>query len=648
MRADSHFDQSPNAPGSVSRPEAPPPGGRRLAKLSLAALGVVYGDIGTSPLYAVRECFFGAGNVTVTPVTVLGVLSLIFWALVLVISVKYLLVVMRADNNGEGGILALLASLDLWHKPRRRATRIVIVLGMFGAALLYADGMLTPAISVLSAMEGLEVAAPSAAHAVLPGTVLILLLLFWAQRKGTARIGGAFGPIVIVWFAVIGTLGLRGIMEAPRILGAINPSHALRFFIDMPTVAVLVLGGVYLVVTGGEALYADMGHFGKRPIRLAWFVVVLPGLLLNYFGQGAYILVHPAQAHHPFYNLVPHWGVYPMIALATVVTVIASQAVISGTFSLTRQAIQLGQSPPLTVIQTSSEEYGQIYVPAVNKALAIATLSLVIAFGSSSGVAGAYGVALSATMVITTVLIFFAMRDTWHWPSPLSFAVAGGFLSVDAVFFAANIVKIREGGWVPLVVGIGVLILMSTWRRGRELLFRQVGRRSIPIETLVASLRREPPVRVPGTAVFLTGPGENVPASLLHHLKLNRALHEKVILVTAVTRDIPSVPAADRLAVREFGCGFFRMFVYYGFMQGPNIPVAIKLCADQGIIPRLDADTAVYYAARASLILRPERASMALWRKRLFSTMARNSQRAIEYFRLPVGRSVELGIHVEI
>lgn len=629
------------------RPAAEPTG-RRLAKLSVAALGVVYGDIGTSPLYAVRECFYGGGNVPITVTSVLGVLSMIFWALMVVISIKYLLVVMRADNNGEGGILALLAFMDPWRKPRPRGAGILIVLGVFGAALLYADGMLTPAISVLSAVEGLEVATPAASHFVLPATVLILLLLFWGQHKGTARIGRAFGPIVIVWFAVIGALGLYSIAQTPRILSAVNPWFALRFLIDTPTVAVLVLGGVYLVVTGGEALYADLGHFGSRPIRLSWFTVVLPGLFLNYFGQGAYILAHPEKSHHPFYNLVPHWGVYPMIVLATIVTVIASQAVISGAFSLMRQAIQLGQSPPLAVVQTSPEEYGQIYVPGVNWALAVATISLVIGFGSSSGVAGAYGVALSATMVITTVLLFFVMRDRWRWPKLLSYAVAGGFLSVDLVFFGANIVKIRAGGWVPLVVGTGVLVMMATWRRGRELLSAKIRERSMTLDALLDNFRAEPPVRIPGTAVFLTSTGENVPGGLLHHLKLNKMLHERVVLVTAVTDDVPRVPAAKRLEVTGLGCGLFRVFVHYGFMQSPNLAVAIKLCGERGLVPDLDPETAVYFTSRAAIHISPARGTMQLWRKHLYAFMTRNAQRPVEYFNLPVGRSVELGVQIEL
>ena len=620
----------------------------RTARLGLAALGIVFGDIGTSPLYAVRQCFFGSTPLPVTSLSVLGVLSLIFWSLVLVISVKYLLLVMRADNRGEGGILALLALLDPWGRSRRRGPLVLIVLGVFGAALLYGDGMLTPAISVLSAVEGLEVAAPATAHLVIPTTLIILVALFSFQKRGTAHIGAIFGPVMLLWFLVIGLLGLLAVVRQPAVLAAVDPMAAVSFFAQDPGFAFVILGGVFLVVTGGEALYADMGHFGPVPIRLAWFALVLPALVLNYFGQGAYILGHAGQAGHPFYNLVPSWAVYPMIALATVVTVIASQAVIAGTFSLTRQAIQLGQSPRLTVVQTSPDEIGQIYVPGVNWALLIATAALVIGFGSSSHLAAAYGIAVSATMVITTVLAFFIMRDKWGWPRPLVWAVAAFFLAFDLSFLGANLFKVADGGWVPLVVGAGALLLMTTWRRGRALLAERVQARSMPIDVFLSSIKGRGPQRIEGTAVFLTSPGDTVPGGLLHHIKLNTVLHEQVILLTAITEEVPRVPAANRFEVTALDSGFYRVVAHFGFMQSPNLSVAMKLLRDRGLVPTPDFDTVVYYADRVTLLPNARAGGMPIWRKRLFAFMTHNSQRAVEYYRLPPGSSVELGIQVEL
>lgn len=625
------------------------PQGGRLFKLSLAALGVVYGDIGTSPLYAVHECFFGSEPLAVTPAHVLGVLSLIFWALILVISIKYLLVVMRADNNGEGGILALLALLDPWHSRRRKTlSAILILLGIFGAALLLGDGMITPAISVLSAIEGMKVAAPAMAPAVVPLTVAILAGLFWFQKRGTQRIGSVFGPIMVLWFLVIGLLGLTSIVENPGVLAAVNPLEAMRLLVGEPRVGFLVLGGVFLVVTGGEALYADMGHFGPRPIRLAWFSLVLPCLLLNYFGQGAFILHHNPSVVHPFYNLVPSWGVYPMIGLSTVVTVIASQAVISGTFSLARQAMQLNQSPPLTVVQTSPEEIGQIYVPLMNRILMVGTLGLVIGFGSSSALAAAYGVAVSATMVITTGLAYFVMRERWRWPLWVAAPLCVLFLSADLVFFSANLSKVAEGGWFPLTVAALALLLMTTWARGRTLLQRAMSERAMDIATLLESLKLDPPRRVPGWAVFLTPPGERVSGGLLHHLKLNKALHEKVILATVIAEEVPRIPAAQRLEVTAMECGFWRVHIHYGFMQSPNVPVALMLAVERNLIPDLNPEDVAYYIGHATLIPGREKTGMPRWRKVLYAFMARNSQRAVEYYNLPPGHSVELGLQVEL
>ena len=647
---------SGSIPGQNTASEAgdhpdPPGNGSSMPKLTLAALGVVYGDIGTSPLYAVRDCFFGANPVAVTPADMLGVLSLIFWSLVLVISVKYLLVVMRADNNGEGGILALLALIDPWRHGlkylKRPMSKALILLGIFGAALLFGDGMLTPAISVLSAVEGLQIAAPHLGHLVIPITIAILILLFLFQKRGTAKVGSLFGPIIIVWFVVLAALGIASISANPQVLKAVNPWLAVSLFLRTPQDAFLVLGGVFLVVTGGEALYADMGHFGSRPIRLAWFGLVLPALVLNYFGQGAYILAHPVDAVHPFYNLVPGWGVYPMIALATVVTVIASQAVISGTFSLTRQAIQLHQSPPLRVVQTSPEEIGQIYVPFMNWLLFTGTVALVIGFGTSADLASAYGVAVSTTMVITTMLAYFIMRDHWHWSRPLRWTVTAAFLVSDLAFFGANLSKIVEGGWFPLAVGGIALLLMLTWDSGNRLYHSRISQRYMSIEDFITSLKLDMPQRIPGTAVFLTG-SDLVPGGLLHHLKLNQVLHEQVLLLTVVTEDIPRVAANNRLEVKALPCGFYRVYVRYGFMQNPNIPVALKLCDEQKLIPDLEPDMVTYYADRATLVVTDDASVMRPWRKRLYCFMVRNSQRVMDFYDLPSGRSVELGIQVEI
>jgi KUP system potassium uptake protein len=616
-----------------------------LAGLSLAALGIVYGDIGSSPLYALRQCFFAEAQLGVRPDTVLGVLSLVFWALIVVISIKYLGLVMRADNRGEGGILAMLALLDPRGKSSRRPLPVLLLLGVFGAALLYGDGMITPAISVLSAVEGLKVAAPALHDLVLPLTIVVLVALFAVQRRGSGRIGRWFGPVMLLWFALLAVLGLRGILIDPSVLRAIDPSYAWRFFAMQPWVAYLVLGSVFLVVTGGEALYADMGHFGRRPIRLAWFGVVLPGLVLNYFGQGAMVLAHPEAAGHPFYSLVPSWGVYPMVGLATLVTVIASQAVIAGAFSLTRQAMQLGQCPPVNIVQTSSDEIGQIYVPVVNWGLFLATIALVLGFGSSTNLAAAYGIAISATMVITTLLIARVMRRRWHWPPIAVAAFVAVFLPIDLAFLSANLLKVGDGGWVPLAVGGVVVVLMLSWRYGRQQVHARTSDVAMPIEVFLQSLTYEPPTRVRGTAVFLTTPDSRVSNGLLHHLKLNQVLHERVLLLTVLTEDVPRVPAAERLSVTELGHGFYRVYVSYGFMQSPNLAVALKFLEDLGSVPGLEDETTTFYADRTYLVVA---GGSGRWGLRLYRFMARNSLGAVDYYRLPPGRSVELGIQVEL
>lgn len=621
-------------------------GVRRLLMLSMGALGIVYGDIGTSPLYALRACFFGANPIPVTHENVLGVLSLIFWSLLLVISVKYLLFVMRAHNRGEGGILALLALLEPWRRQRKRSGVVLLLLAIFGAALLYGDGMITPAISVLSAVEGLKVAAPGLEPYVIPLTLLVLIGLFSFQKRGTASVASIFGPVMLVWFFILGALGLNAILDHPLVLAAFNPWHAVAFFIHNGLTGFMVLGGVFLVVTGGEALYADMGHFSSSSIKLGWFAVVLPGLLLNYFGQGAEILLHPEAAHHPFYYLVPDWGVYPMVALATLVTVIASQAVISGAFSLTNQAVQLGYSPPVKIVQTSSEERGQIYIASVNWGLMVMTLAMVLGFGSSANLAAAYGMAVSTTMVITSVLAFLVARTLWRWPLPLAGGAVGLLLVIDLAFWGANLVKLPDGGWLPLLVAMVALFLMATWRRGRALVQVRIRERSVPLAQVLRNLHQFELVRIPGSAVFLTGGRHRAPGAFLHHLKINQVLHEMVIFLTVVTDEVPRVPASERLEVESMGGGFYRVVVHYGFMQTPNVPVAIRLCHDLGLIRGFEPDGTAYYLGHARLIPSTE-PGMKLWRKRLYSFMARNALQADAFYQLPPGQAVELGVQIE-
>ncbi len=615
--------------------------------LAVGALGIVFGDIGTSPLYALRACFSGSSMLPVNHENVLGVLSLIFWSLILVISVKYLLFVMRADNRGEGGILSLLALLRPWRRAQARGGWLILLMGLLGAALLYGDGMLTPAISVLSAVEGLEVATPSLETFVVPLTILILVALFAFQKSGTAGVAAVFGPVVVIWFVVIGALGVNAIIDHPAVLGAVDPVHAVSLFLRNGEIGFFVLGGVFLVVTGGEALYADMGHFSRRSITVAWFAVVLPGLLLNYFGQGAEILLHPEAVRHPFYFLVPGWGVYPMILLATVVTVIASQAIISGAFSLTRQAVLLGYAPPLNIIQTSSEERGQIYIPSVNWVLLVATVLVVLGFESSSHLAAAYGMAVSTTMVITTILAFFVAWRVWRWAGMFAAAVAVPLLLMDLGFWGANLMKIFEGGWVPLAMGVAIMFVMMTWYRGRELVRARVRQRSVPLDRVLENLTTYGLTRVPGVAIFLSGGRQRAPGALLHQLKINRVLHEMVIFLTVVTDQVPRVSAGERLDVEDLGNGFVRVVVHYGFMQTPNVPVAVRFCHERGLVPGLDdVESANYFLGHARLVPTPG-SGMQLWRKRLYRFMAHNAINAEAFYQLPPTRTVELGVQIE-
>jgi KUP system potassium uptake protein len=626
-----------------------PATGSALAKLALGALGVVYGDIGTSPLYALKECFTGHHGIPATPANVLGVLSLVFWAMTFVVTFKYLSFVMRADNRGEGGILALLALLGK-HETRRRGRQTLIILGLFGAALLYGDGVITPAISVLGAVEGLTVAAPGLGHWVMPVTVGILVLLFLIQKRGTAVVGAVFGPVMLVWFVCIAILGVRGILFDASVLQAILPTHAVAFFFRNAWQGFLVLGSVVLVITGGEALYADMGHFGRRPIRVAWFAVAMPALVLNYMGQGAMLLHEPEAARNPFYLLVPGWALYPMIAIATASAIVASQALISGAFSLTRQAVQLGYSPRVTIRHTSSTEIGQIYLPEVNALLGVATIALVLGFKTSSNVAAAYGIAVTGTMAITALLFHRVVRDLWHWPRWRAWPLTILFLLVDLPFFAANLIKVEEGGWFPLAAAAFVFTLLSTWKRGREALSEMMRGAGLPLDVFLDDIARRKPQRVPGTAVFMTGNTGTVPPVLLHHLKHNKILHERVVLTSIMSEEIPSIRDAERVSVKELGSGFYQVIARYGFMETPDVPGMLASLPTRKVDgPRIELKPmeTTYYLGRETL-LPTGPSKMSRWRKRLFIVMSRNAQTASAFFGLPPNRVVEMGAQIQL
>ena len=621
-------------------------GGRYLVTLALTALGVVYGDIGTSPLYAIRESFYGTHGIAVTHGNVLGVLSLVFWALVIVVTIKYHIVIIRADNKGEGGVLALMALVNGSRLARGLSPRrIMIVLGIFGSALLYADGGLTPAISVLSAVEGLEIATPALATWVIPVTLVILVGLFLLQSRGTARIGAVFGPVMLVWFLTLGVLGVSEIGRQPGVLAAASPYYAVRFFAENVSRGFVVLGAVFLVVTGGEALYADLGHFGHRAIQHAWFGIALPCLLLNYFGQGALLLKDPAAAVNPFYHLAPSWALYPLIALATAATIIASQAVISGAFSLTRQAVQLGYSPRLRIEHTSSREIGQIYVPTVNWALMLLTCALVLGFRTSSNIAGAYGVALSTLMLITTLMFYVMSREVWRWGFARAAIVAGLFLCVDLPFFAANMLKIRYGGWVPLVIAAAIFVLMTTWKRGREILGKRMQEKTVALKMLLADLAAEPPLRVPGTAVFMYGTTDGTPPALVHNLTHNKVLHERVVFLTMVTHDVPHVPPAERVTVKAIGKGFYSVIARYGFMDDPDIEDVLAACQMKSLDIPIAGTT--FFLGRETLVA-SDRPGMPQWREQLFAFMSRNALRATAFFKIPADQVFEVGAQVEL
>jgi len=634
--------------GLLTRQGMPRTSAGQFERLGLGALGVVFGDIGTSPLYALKTCFGGQHAVAPTEGNIRGVLSLVFWAITFVVSLKYLAFVMRADHRGEGGMFTLLALLG----ERRRASgnrHFFILLGLLGAALLYGDGIITPAISVLSAVEGVAVAEPVLNRLVVPLTAAILVGLFALQKRGTATVGAVFGPIMLLWFVGIGGVGALGIKSDPGILTALLPYHAVLFFAHNRLRGFLVLGAVVLAVTGAEALYADMGYFGKTPIRVAWFAVVLPALVLNYLGQGALLLKDPSAAGNPFFHLVPAFGLYPMIALSTAATVIASQALISGASALTNQAVQLGYLPRFTIRHTSGTEYGQIYVPAVNSMLGVACVALVLAFRSSAALASAYGIAVTGTMAITTLLFHSVMRDLWQWPRLWAWPLSAAFLVVDCAFLGANLVKIEGGGWFPLATALAIFALMSTWHRGRAALAKEASRVGLPMDTFIQDLLAKPPPRVPGTAVFLTSHVGKVPLVLLHHLRHNKMLHERVLLVSVRTGSVPSVPPRDRLSVRDLGAGLEEVVGTYGFMETPNVP-ALLAPLKREALPGPPIETPLetsYYVGRETLL--PDGpARMSRWRKHLFIYMARNAQTASSFFHLPPSRVVELGAEVEL
>lgn len=640
LRLSAGASESAPAEGSDPAPKG------SLALLALGAIGVVYGDIGTSPIYALRECFLGPHGVAPTTANVLGVLSLVFWALVFIVSLKYLTVVVRADNRGEGGILALMALVtERRGEPGRRSWLIGI--GLAGAALLYADAMITPAISVLSALEGLTAESPTLAPAVVPGAAAILLGLFLAQRRGSGRLGATFGPLMLLWFAVLGVLGVAKIVENPDVLAALSPYHAISFFAENGITGATVLGSVFLVVTGGEALYADLGHFGRRPIQVGWFAVVLPGLVLNYFGQGALLLARPETLDHLFYYMGPRWFLAPLVVVATYATVIASQAVISGAFSLTSQAVQLGYSPRLAILQTSSHEIGQVYVPAANRLLLVGTLLLLLVFRESGALAGAYGLAVSSTMLLTTLLLYPVFRERWGWGRFVAAGIVGAFLLPDLVFFAANLLKIGSGGWMPLLVGASIYSLMTIWERGRarlSVLLREAG---VPEDVFVADVCETRPLRVPGVAVFLTGNANGIPRTLLHNYKHNQVLHETVLLVTVQGERVPTVPIREQLQVEEVGAGIFRVRVRYGFTESPDLPAMLARIDPHWF--HADPMRTSYFLGRETLIAgEGSRFRPSTWAQRIFAFMSRNALDAAKFFRLPPNRVVEIGVQIQL
>ena len=618
------------------------------APAALACMGVVFGDIGTSPLYALSVAVKAASpDGQISPQAVLGVVSLIFWSLIVVISIKYAILIMRADNHGEGGILALLALVSPRRAKQSRWRAIMVVIGLIGATLLYGDGCITPAISVLSAIEGIKVDAPHMEHAVVPLTVVILTLLFFIQRNGTAWIGGIFGPVMLAWFVVAGVLGIGGIATTPAVLAALSPVPAITYLWHAGPLAFVVIGGAFLAVTGGEAFYADMGHFGPFPIRVAWFGVALPALTLNYFGQGGLLLADPSAIDNPFYQLAPSWAHYALVALATAATVIASQAVISGAFSLTQQAIQLGFLPRMNIVHTAGHEIGQIYIPFVNWALAAATLAAVIGFGSSDALAGAYGIAVSLLMAITTLMATFVALHWKHNPI-LVYAVNGSLLILDLLFFASTSTKLFEGGWFPLVIALVLAFLMLTWRKGEEIMDTVRLEVREPSKEFIEHLTRDPPFRIPGTAVVLGRMAKGVPLALSHNTKCNHVLHENVLLVAVTTMETPRVTDEDRVAVTPIAAGITRVELRFGFMEQPNVPKGLEIAAVRGQIAEFDPAQVIYYTGHETIIPSGRRSGLARWREELFAFMHHNAQRPGAYFKIPSAQIMEIGIEFEI
>lgn len=630
--------------GLTDRDEEKSQEGRRNLIASLAALGIVYGDIGTSPLYAIRACFHQPHALSPSPENVLGVLSLIFWALVLVISLKYLVFVLRADNDGEGGILALMV-LAAGRKQPDRARTILVLMGLFGAGLLYGDGVITPAISVLSAVEGLHIAAPALDRFVVPISLGILVALFAVQKMGTGRVGAVFGPVMLVWFFTIAALGVVAIANHPAVLLAVSPHHAVTFFLTNRWEGFVVLGVVFLVVTGAEALYADMGHFGPGPIRLAWFVVVLPALLANYFGQGALLLDDAGSARNPFYHLAPEWGRYPLIVLSTAATVIASQAVISGAFSLSSQAVQLGYFPRVAIVHTSKDERGQVYVPAVNWLLFAAVIGLVLAFHTSGALAAAYGMAITTTMVITALLLYVVARRLWHWSAAMAGALIGLMLLVDLAFFSANIVKFFQGGWFPILLGVGVCLTMTTWHNGRQVLRRQYATRTTSTDAFLQEIADGKPVRVSGAAVYLTPDPQGIPLALVQNVRHNGVLHERCGILTIVTEEEPWVPLQHRLEYQKLGQGLYRLVAHFGYKQPPNVANVISLC--EGMHVPLALEDTTFFLGRITVAV-TSGSLLTRWRRRLFVWMARNAHDASTYFGIPADQVVEIGARLEL
>nr|WP_315261264.1 potassium transporter Kup [uncultured Duganella sp.] len=617
-----------------------------LAALTLAAIGIVYGDIGTSPLYTLKTIFDPEHGLALSEANLLGIISLIFWGLTIIVSLKYVTLVLRADNRGEGGIMALMAlalnsvskAAPRWHFP-------LMLLGVFGATMFYGDSVITPAISVLGAIEGLEVAAPGLEQYIVPLTIIVLISLYAMQRHGTAGIGRFFGPIMVLWFAALAIMGVINIVEAPQILAALNPFHALRFMYENRMIAFVALGAVVLALTGAEALYADMGHFGKKPIRAAWFMIVFPALALNYLGQGALLLMHPDTVDNPFFHQLGDWAVYPLVVLSTAAAVIASQATISGTFSMTKQAIALGLLPRMRILHTSVTEIGQIYIPAVNWLQLIVVLLAVIGFGSSDKLAGAYGIAVTATMLATTVLTFFVIRYRWHLPLALCIGATGLFLTLDIALFSASTLKLFHGGWFPLLLGVVLFTVMLTWKRGRQLVFENLQKHAIPLEDFLSSLFVAPPTRVYGTAIFMRGESDGVPHALLHNLSHNKVLHERVVFVTVHIVEEPYVAQEEQVKVTDLGHQCYQLNIYYGFKDEPDIPRALQQCECLGL-PFEMMETS-FFIARQTVISAPGQ-GMATWREHLFVAMSRNARGAADYYQIPPNRVIELGTQVEI